>query len=66
MNSWGGAKGQYGCFAEALASIYPKQTEITPENVIELLKKFHIKEETEQDEEIQEELLLRPTGFTGL
>ena len=42
-----GAKGQDGCFAEALAAIYPKEREISPQNVIEFLKKFHIKEETE-------------------
>ena len=39
-----GVKGQYGCFAEALASVYPDQKEITPENVIELLKKFYVQE----------------------
>ena len=37
-----GAKGQFWCFAEALASIYPKEREISPQNVIEFLKKFHI------------------------
>ena len=60
-----GAHGQYGCFAEALASVYPNQNEINPENIIEMLKKFHVKEQP-ADIDMEDELLVRPTGFTGL
>ena len=61
-----GAAGQHGCFAEAPASVYRKEKEITPANVIELLKKFHIKDEVEEDSEMDEDLLIRPTGFDTL
>ena len=34
-----GAEGQVQCFTEALASLYPQQKEISPQNIIEMLKK---------------------------